>query len=57
MHVRNLKKKCRVEMRCDNRGVKGQNVKRLAQVLGFKTLSNLCGLFTQARFAIKSKIK
>ena len=37
--------------------MKGQNVKRLAQVLGFKKLSNFCILFTQARFAIKSKMK
>ena len=28
-----------------------------AQVLGFKTLSNFCVLFTQARLAIKSKMK
>ena len=34
----------RVNVRDNNRGVKGQNIKRLAQVYGFKTLSNFCVL-------------
>lgn len=41
----------------DDRGVKGQNIKQLAQVFDYKTLSNFCVLFTQARFAIQSKMK
>ena len=55
--LRPTSKDFRVNVRDNNRGVKGQNVKRLAQVLGFKTLSKFCVLFTQARFAIKSKMK
>ena len=43
-------------MRDNNRGMKGQDVKRLARVPGFNTLSNFCVSFTQARFAINSKL-
>ena len=44
-------------MRDNNRRMKGQDVKRLARVPGFNTLSNFCVSFTQARFAINSKDK
>ena len=44
-------------MRDNNRGMKGQDVMRLARVPGFNTLSNFCVSFTQARFAINGKIK
>ena len=37
----------------NNHVVKGQNVKRLAQVAGYKMLPNFWALFTQGRFAIK----
>ena len=46
-----------VNVRDNNHGMKGQDVKRLARVPGFNTLSNCCVSFTQARFAITSKIK